>query len=125
MINTQFEAFKIKRELKRSGITYKFERPKKNGFGELSDNKELVGTIEGLYHEQNSKVELRAGDATQIRTKKIPMILCLCEDVMPLSLKNGDIVIFNNKTFNVTGVTNIQEWNIIADISLEVVDNGI
>lgn len=125
MINTQFEAFKIKRELKRSGIAYKFERCKKNSFGELSDDKEEIGVISGLYHEQNSKIEIKAGDASQIRTKKIPMILCLYEDVMPLLLKNGDVVIFNNKTFKVTGIVNIQEWNIIADISLEVVDNGV
>ena len=34
MINTRFEAYKIKRELKRSGIDYEFKRKKKNDFGE-------------------------------------------------------------------------------------------
>ena len=49
------------------------------------------------------------------------MILCLYDNDI---LKINDFVIINNKTFKVTGVTNIQEWNIICDISLEVVDNG-
>ena len=34
MINTQFEAYKIKRELKRSGIDYEFKRSGVNDFGE-------------------------------------------------------------------------------------------
>lgn len=125
MINTQFEAYKIKRELKRSGIEYEFKRSGKNEFGEPSDELELVGKLIGLYHEQSSRIQVVTGDTTQIRTKKIPMILCLYEDAASLVLCVGDIVKFNEKTFKVTGVTNIQEWSIISDISLEVVDNGI
>ena len=50
------------------------------------------------------------------------MILCLYEDAK--FLKMDDFVKINSKTFKVTGIVNIQEWNIIADISLEVIDNG-
>ena len=125
MINKEFEAYKIKRELKKSGIKYKFKRLKGNQFGEPSNDEEDIGFVNGLYHEQNSNIEITTGDTTQVRTKKIPMVLCLYEDVALLALKIGDIVHFNNKTFKVTGVVNIQEWNIVADISLEVVDNGI
>lgn len=53
------------------------------------------------------------------------MILCLYEDTAFLALQVGDIVNINAKTFKVTGVTDIQEWNLISDISLEVVDDGI
>ena len=125
MINTQFEAYKIKRELKRSGIDYEFKRSGVNDFGEPVGELTVVGTIRGLYHEQNSNVQITTGDTTQVRTKKIPMILCLYEDAASLVLRVGDIVLFNGKSYKVTGVTNIQEWNIIADISLEVVDNGV
>ena len=34
MINKEFEAYKIKRELKRSGIDYEFKRSGVNDFGE-------------------------------------------------------------------------------------------
>lgn len=125
MINTRFEAYKIKRELKRSGIDYEFKRFGVNDFGEPVGEPIVVGTIRGLYHEQNSSVQVTTGDTTQVRTKKIPMILCLYEDTARLALAVGDTVIINAKTFKVTGVVNIQEWNIISDISLEVVDSGI
>lgn len=125
MINTQFEVYKIKRELKRSGIDYEFKRPGVNDFGEPVGEPVVVGTIRGLYHEQNSSIQVKTGDTTQVRTKKIPMILCLYEDTARLALAVGDIVTINAKTFKVTGVVNIQEWNLISDISLEVVDSGI
>lgn len=126
MINTKFEAYKIKRELKRSGIDYEFKRTVKDKFGEpTNDEPKIVGTLRGLYHEQNSSIQIVTGDTTQSRTKKIPMILCLYEDTASLRLQIGDIVKINAKTFKVTGVTNIQEWNLISDISLEVIDSGI
>lgn len=125
MINTQFEAYKLKRELKRSGIDYEFKRTGLNNFGEPVGKPTVVGIIRGLYHEQNSNVQITTGDTTQVRTKKIPMILCLYNDAASLVLQVGDLLEINKKQFKVTGVTNIQEWNIIADISLEVVDNAI
>ncbi len=125
MINTRFEAYKIKRELKRSGIDYEFKRSGLNDFGEPVGESTVVGTIRGLYHEQNSSVQVTTGDTTQVRTKKIPMILCLYEDTARLALQVGDTVTINDKTFKVTGIVNIQEWNLISDISLEVVDSGI
>jgi len=123
-INKEFEAYKIKRELKRSGIEYQFKRKGMNDFGEPTDELEEVGKLKGLYHEENSNIQITTNDTTQVRTKKIPMILCLYEDAASLFLKVGDIVSFGIKTFKVTGVVNIQEWSIIADISLEVVDDG-
>lgn len=125
MINNQFEAYKIKRELKRSGINYEFKRSGVNDFGEPVGEPTAVGIIRGLYHEQNSSVQITTGDTTQVRTKKIPAILCLYEDATNLVLRVGDELKINNKTLKVTGVVNIQEWNIIADISLEVVDNVV
>lgn len=125
MINTRFEAYKIKRELKRSGIDYEFKRKKKNDFGEPTEDPEVFGSLKGIYHEQNSNIQVTTGDTTQVRTKKIPMILCLYEDTARLALVVGDTVTINAKTFKVTGVVNIQEWNLISDISLEVVDSGV
>ena len=125
MINTQFEACKIKRELKRSGIDYEFKRSGLNDFGEPDNELVTIGIIKGLYHEQNSNIQITTGDTTQVRTKKIPMILCLYDDAASLVLQVGDLLEINGRQFKVTGITNIQEWNIISDISLEVVDNVI
>ena len=123
MVNTKFEAYKLRRELKKVGIEYEFKRAKLNVFKEPTKEDEVVGKLKGLYHEQNSNVSVTTGETTRTRTKKVPMILCLYEDAKFLKL--DDIVKINSKTMKVTGVVNIQEWNIIADISLEVVDDGI
>lgn len=125
MINTRFEAYKIKRELKRSGIEYEFKRSKENEYKEPTDESVVVGKVVGIYHEQNGSIQITTGETTQTRTKKIPMILCLYEDVASIGLRVGDFAVINSKKFKYTGTVNIQEWNIVADISLEVVDDGV
>ena len=125
MVNKKLEAYKIEREIKRSGESYEFKRLGNNEFGEPSSDEISLGILSGLYHEQNGKIEITTGDTTQVRTKKSPMILCLYDSVSSLTLMTGDVVIINEKILKVTGVVNIQEWNIIADISLEVVDSVI
>lgn len=125
MVNKQFEAYKIKREIKRSGETYEFMRQKLNEFGEPSDEEESVGFLKGLYHEQNSNVQITTGDTTQIRSKKIPMILCAYNDAKTLNLKLGDILYLNDRILKVVSLVNIQEWNIIGDLSLEEVATNV
>lgn len=123
MINNKFEEYKIRRELLRSGNDYTFYRNGTNEFGEPVEKPVEIGTFKGLYHEQNSNIQISTGDTTQTRTKKIPMILCLFDDISGLDLKTGDFVIINSRTFKLTGIVNISEWNIVTDISLELVDD--
>lgn len=125
MINRQFEAYKIKREIRRSGETYTFMRPSLNEFGEPSGDETEVGSLRGLYHEQNSNVQLTTGDTTQIRTKKLPMILCIYEDAKTLNLQLGDKLYLNDRILKVVSLVNIQEWNIIGDLSLEEVATDV
>ena len=125
MINKQFEAYKIKREIRRSGETYTFMRPSLNEFGEPSGDETEVGSLRGLYHEQNSNVQLTTGDTTQIRTKKLPMILCIYEDAKALNLQLGDKLYLNDRILKVVSLVNIQEWNIIGDLSLEEVATDV
>lgn len=123
MVNNKFETYKLQRELKRIGKEYVFKRAELNQFKEPTSDTKEIGKLVGLYHEQNSHVNVATGETTQTRTKKIPSILCLFEDANFLEI--GDITKINSKTFRVTGIVNIQEWNIIADVSLEVLDNVI
>ena len=103
-MTTKFEAAKLKRELKMSGINYEFKRLKVNDFGEpIPGVNEVVATIKGLYHEQNSNIQITTGDTTQVRTKKIPMVLCLYDDAALAALRVGDVVKINNKTFKKIG----------------------
>ena len=129
MVNTKFEAYKLKRELKRIGKDYEFKREKLNKFKEPTDNPSVVGVIRGIYHESSrnprGNIEINTVETTQYRTRRTPMILCLYEDAEALGLHVGDKVTINSRVMKVTGVVNVQEWDIIADISLEVVDYGI
>ena len=125
MINTKFEVYKIQRELNRSGIVVDFLRQETNKFKEPIGEPKKVGSILCIYHEQNGRIKISTGDTTQVRAKKVPMLLCLYSNVSQVNIQVGDQVKLNGKTFNVTGVVNIQEWNLVADISLEVVDVGV
>lgn len=125
MINKQFEAYKIRREIRRSGETYTFMRPSLNEFDEPSGDETEVGSLRGLYHEQNSNVQLTTGDTTQIRTKKLPMILCIYDDAKTLNLQLGDKLYLNDRILKVVSLVNIQEWNIIGDLSLEEVATDV
>lgn len=127
-MNVNFEAHKLIRELKKSGTDFTFKRKSLNEFGEDDGTEMIVGSIIGLYHEVNSYVSIATSDGSRTRTEKQPMVLCLYRDLkaMPNGGVNvGDYVdLSDGKRFTVNGIVDIQKWNIIADISLEVVDNG-
>lgn len=127
MVNKKFEAYKISREIKRSGSSYTFMRQAVNDYGEPDPDVEEteVGTLSGIYHEENSNVQLTTGETTQIRTKKLPMILCLYDEAKALNLQLGDKLYLNGRTLKVVSLVNIQEWNIIGDLSLEEVASDV
>ena len=153
-MNTQFEANKVRQQLNRSGKVYDFFRPERNEFGEPIYSPPLEGCpvgrggrrgepprqaapatppkrgIKALYHEETGFIRVGMTDTTNVRKapqsgqKKQPMLLCLWESVVEADLKFGDYTMINGKKYTVSAVTNVQEWNIIADISLEVEDDG-
>ena len=130
MLNTRFEEYKLKRELKRNGTEVTFYRNKKNAFGEHVGELEVVAKLTGLYHETNGYVSLSVSDATVQRSVKLPMLLCLNDDVKAAGLVAGDYVklpnatSFSTKTYYITGMVDISDFGIITDISLEVIDDG-
>lgn len=128
MVNKRFELYKIRREIKHSGVECKFYRPSKNDYNELEQNSCVsLSNVHffGLYHEVNNHVELKTNTMTQWRTVKVPAFLILWEDIQSLELRTNDIAEINGEKFIITKVNNIQEWNLIADIYLEVQDIGL
>lgn len=131
MINTKFEAYKLKREVRRSGVDFEFKRRKLDKFNEPTGELEVVAKIKGLYHESNSYITETVGDAATTRTKKQPMLLCLVDDVASNDLRQGDEIQIplrssqmTSKTLRYVGCVDIQNWGIIADLSFEEVDEG-
>lgn len=126
-VNLEFEAYKIAREIKKSGVHNVFYREQKNEFGEPADNSETrltIGALNSLYHEQSGYVQIAVADGVQYRTKKLPMLMSLYEDVKYLGLQVGDYCIFDNHKYTITNILNLYNWNILCDLSLEVFDNG-
>lgn len=130
MINTRFELYKLRRELKRNGKDYTFHRRKLNQFNEPTDDLEDVLTIRCLYHEVSSFKTTSTGDSSTTVTEKQPMLLCAVEDVKDSGLEIGDFIEVEDsvyggkKVLRFVGIVDIQNYGIIADISLEVVDDG-
>ena len=130
MINTRFELYKFRRELKRNGKDYTFRRHKLNKFNEPTDELYDVLTIRCLYHEVSSFKTTSTGDSSTTVTEKQPMLLCAVEDVKDSGLEIGDFievedsVYGDKKVLRFVGIVDIQNYGIIADISLEVVDDG-
>lgn len=124
-VNTQFEAYKIEREIHKNGVYNVFYRPGINSFGE-PDNTLLstVGGLNALYHEQNGFVQVAVANEVQYRTKKQPMMMSLLSDVRALGLQVGDFTIIDDKKYTVIAIANLYNWDILADISLEVSDYG-
>ena len=131
MINTRFEAYKISREIKRSGMEFKFMRSQLDEYGEPSGEPAEVASLTGLYHESSSFVTESASDYATTRSKKQPMLLCLADEVNDSDIKFGDMITIpsrgpqrTSKTLKYVGCVDIQNWGLIVDMSFEEVDEG-
>lgn len=131
MINTAFEAYKVRREVMRCGTKLKFYRHMLDEFGEPTGELTEVAEVNGLHHEQTSYVTVTSGDGSLTRKKKQPMLLCVADDIADANIKFGDIVKvpvrspqMTSKTLKYVGCVDIGNWGIIVDMSFEEVDNG-
>lgn len=108
---------KIKRQLSCNGIEYTFIRRGEDAYHQPTEEKPQI-KITGIYHEKNSYISESGADSSKITSKPVPMILGLWSEIS--QIKNGDIVFIGSFEYQVTGVSNIQNYNIAGDISLEL-----
>jgi len=137
MVNNRFVLYQVKREIRRSGVKMKFFRQEKNKFGEPGEPV-FFHEFKGMYHEHAPHMldtfrVLTGQTAASYRTEKTPQLLVPYEDFYFKNesgedefqqVKVGDTVNWNGRLLRVTGVLNVQEWNLLMDISFEEVDNG-
>lgn len=101
------------------GSVYAFSRYNENEYGEKNENLEEFAEIRGLFHNGSSPhVKVTTTDAGSIIEKTAPYIMATWIDAEKLHL--DDQVEINGKIFKVTGVENIGQFNLIGEISLEV-----
>lgn len=118
----KIELYKVIREIKINGDIYIFYRKSTDSYGEETKDAHRVCDIKGLFHTSKGYITRNIQDATISHSKGQPKLLV--EYKKASEIKNGDFLIINNNTYKVIEKNNIQEYNIVSDISLELVING-
>lgn len=118
MNSKQFQVAKFKRLLHTQGRLFEFTKPSMNEFGEPTSEGVSYG-INGVFHTTHSYVSKSVSDGSVTRSKASPMIMCLWGEANQVEI--GHEVTLNGTTYKVNGVTNINEDNLLADISIEEV----
>lgn len=138
MVNNRFVLYQIKREIKRNPTKMQFFRQELNKFGEPTGEKVLFREYTGLYHEHAPHMldtyRILTGQTNgDTRTEKTPQLMVPYEDFYFKNevgetewheVRVGDEINLNGRLCRVTGVLNVQEWNLLMDISFEEVDEG-
>ena len=116
----QCELHKVVREINTHGDIYTFYRKKKDKYGEDTKENETFANnvINGLFHLSKGYSTKSVSDGTETHSKGQPMLLA--EHKKALNIKKNDIVFINEKMYKVVDKNNIQEYNILTDISLEL-----
>lgn len=117
------ELHKVAKEISWHGTTYDLFRDKTDKYGEpTKEEPEKVATICGLFHVSKGYITENIQDGTRTHSKGQPMLLVAYEDSE--NIQNGDFLEINKNKYKVIEKNNIQEYNIVTDISLELVLNG-
>ena len=102
------------------GTDFQFVRKAMNEYKEKIDDTEESFDVRGIFHNGSSNhTVLKIVEAAVTIDKHTPKIFALWEDANKLKLE--DEVTFNGNTYKVSGIQNVNEANIVAGISLEVV----
>lgn len=117
----KFQLYKVKRAIQTHGVTVTAEIPVKDEFGEPTGQSESRSFM-GLYHETTSYLSKTTSDASTLRRKSAPMLLCLWDDVkqLPIPCK----ILHNGKEYDLAEVKDLEECQLIGDLSLEEVQYG-
>lgn len=121
-MNIAFEFQKLRREIQTHGRHYEFKRNIINEDLEPTGEVETIITSCGLFHISKGYVTEKTTEGTKAHSKGKPMILMLFEDGQ--NINNGDWLIINNQKFKVVEKNNVQECDLVYDVSLEVVLDG-
>ena len=114
----QIELTKVKREITRHGIKFSVYREIKDSYNEGTGKFNFVIESIGLYHIQKGYVTRKISDGGEVTQKGSPKLMLIFDDCV--SINNDDIIVINETAFAVRDKNNIEELNIICDLSLEV-----
>ncbi len=116
------ELHKVKREIQIHGDKYTVYKQKTDRYGETTSDIEEIQKVSGLFHITKGYTAQTISDGTKIKAKAQPMLMVCMEDSE--QIENGMFVIINNNRYNIVDKNNIQEYNMVVDLSLELVQDG-
>lgn len=116
-----FQLNKVRRLIKEQGRSIVVTRQSLNKFNEPNGEAEVF-TLTGVFHETTSYLSKSGSNGSTVRTKPSPMFLTLWESIGFLHV--ADKVTLNNKQYIIGEIKNMAEANLVADISLEEVQNS-
>lgn len=110
---------KVKRLLKSSGMTYTFTSVLTDEYNQPTTAGGENISIVGVYHEKNSFIKVATSESASVQRKKSPMILTLFDESVK-KLKQGDVLLLGENSYRVSGILDVQNYGVVADISLEM-----
>ena len=119
----KMELHKVLREIQIHGTEHTFLRKSVDGYGEpMKEEPKQVVNIQGLFHVSKGYITQNIQDGTKTHSKGQPMLMVAYENTG--EIQTDDFFVINGNTYKVVEKNNIQEYNIVTDISLELVLNG-
>lgn len=116
------ELHKVVREIKTHGRTYIFNRNVLDEYNEPTGQEQEITTVRGLFHITKGYVSQKIAEGSKTHSKGQPMLMLTYED--STEIKVSDFVNINENKYIVIEKNNLQELNIVCDISLELVLDG-
>ncbi len=119
----KMELHKVLREIQIHGTEYTFFRKKADNYGEpTKEEPEQIANVKGLFHVSKGYITQSIQDGTKTHSKGQPMLMVAHENIG--EIKTEDFFVINKNKYKVVEKNNIQEYNIVTDISLELVLDG-
>ena len=121
-LTSEFELYKIAREIQMHGETYHINELVCDEYGKPTGEQKSIVDVRGIFHTSKGYITENISDGTKTHSKGQPLLLLKYEDSEPI--QNGHILESGSNRYKVVEKNNIQLYNIVCDISLELVVNG-
>ena len=119
----KMELHKVLRDIQIHGTECTFFRKKVDNYGEpKKEEPEQIANVKGLFHVSKGYITQNIQDGTKTHSKGQPMLMVAHENIG--EIKTEDFFVINKNKYKVVEKNNIQEYNIVTDISLELVLDG-
>lgn len=120
MFDEKVALHRVEQQIAWRGKLYSVYRPELNEFNEKIETDVPTVTIKALFHNGSSNhIVINTADNSQVPEKNTPYLITTW--VNGVKLRKDDIININKKSYKVTGIYDINEYNIITEVSLEVI----